>query len=224
MILKHLLGPFVKINRTYTIQGTRYLIFCLGPTLFVLLAVFLSAVPLAGQAELAGVIWEEKIEVASGGGYEEPWRMNESVYDYVDDPTVAINAQGGVGVAWADQSRKDIFFQLVTPDGKERFEEPVNVSGTPQIFSWLPRMVVTSTDAIKVFLLWQEIVFSGGSHGGEIFFARSTDGGKTLATSDLGPIYLQLRIFHRRCPLFGGFRPLHPQEQTFLVVSPKVRS
>ncbi len=27
-----------------------------------------------------------------------------------------------------------------------------------------------------------------------------------------------------RCPLFGEIRPLHPQQPTFLVVSPKVRS
>ncbi len=31
-----------------------------------------------------------------------------------------------------------------------------------------------------MYALWQEIVFSGGSHGGEIFFAKSTDGGKTF--------------------------------------------
>jgi hypothetical protein len=31
-----------------------------------------------------------------------------------------------------------------------------------------------------VYVLWQEIVFSGGSHGGEIFFARSLDGGVTF--------------------------------------------
>ena len=106
--------------------------------------------------------------------------MNESEYDYVDDPTVAIDAKGFVGVAWADQSRKDIFFQIYGPDGERRLEEPVNVSRSPQIFSWLPRMVISGRDASEVYILWQEIVFSGGSHGGEIFFARSTDGGKTF--------------------------------------------
>jgi hypothetical protein len=94
---------------------------------------------------------------------------------------VAINEQGFVGVAWADQSRQDIFFQIYEPDGKRRFEEPVNVSGSPRIFSWLPRMVIASGDARDVYILWQEIVFSGGTHGGEIFFARSTDGGKTFS-------------------------------------------
>ncbi len=147
----------------------------------IILAVFLCAVPLAGQAESVGVIWEEKIEVASGGGYQGPWRMNESVYDYLDDPTVAVNEQGFVGVAWVDQSQKDIFFRLYTPDGKEQLEKTVNVSRTPHILSWLPRMIVTSTDAIKVFILWQEIVFSGGTHGGEIFFAWSNDRGKTFS-------------------------------------------
>ncbi len=33
----------------------------------------------------------------------------------------------------------------------------------------------------------------------------------------------QQRKFERRCPLWPQFRLLHPQEQTFLVVSPKVR-
>ncbi|MBI4611060.1 MAG: exo-alpha-sialidase [Candidatus Rokubacteria bacterium] len=146
-----------------------------------LLAVVLSVVFALGQAHAPGVTWGEKIEVASGGGYRGPWRMNESEYDYVDDPTVAINERGFVAVAWADQSRKDIFVQMYAPDGHKRLEEPVNVSRSPRIFSWLPRMLITSTDTIEVYILWQEIVFSGGSHGGEIFFARSTDGGKTIS-------------------------------------------
>jgi hypothetical protein len=146
----------------------------------VLLAVALIAAPAFGQAGPSRVTWDEKIEVASGGGYRGPWRMNKSEFHYIDDPTVAINEQSLVGVAWADQSRQDIFFQIYEPDGKTRFEKPVNVSGSPRIFSWLPRMVIASSDASHVYVLWQEIVFSGGSHGGEILFARSTDGGKTF--------------------------------------------
>ena len=156
-------------------------IVCQGRGLCVLFAVALIAAPAPRQAGAAGGTWEEKIEVASGGAYRGPWRMNESEFHYVDDPTVAINEQGFVGVAWADQSRQDIFFQIYEPDGKRRFEEPVNVSGSPRIFSWLPRMVIASGDARDVYILWQEIVFSGGTHGGEIFFARSTDGGKTFS-------------------------------------------
>ena len=152
----------------------------MGRGLFVLFAVALIAAPAPGRADPSGVTWDAKIEVASGGGYRGPWRMNESAFNYVDDPTVAIDEQGFVGVAWADQSRQDIFFQVYEPDGKKRLGEPVNVSGSPRIFSWLPRMVIASGDAGGVYILWQEIVFSGGSHGGEIFFARSTDGGKTF--------------------------------------------
>jgi hypothetical protein len=107
--------------------------------------------------------------------------MNQSDYDYVDDPTVAINEQGSIAVAWADQSRKDIFIQIYEEDGKKRFQAPVNVSRTPQTFSWLPRIYYASRGAGNVYLLWQEIVFSGGSHGGEIFFARSIDGGKSFS-------------------------------------------
>ena len=146
-----------------------------------LLAVLLIAVFVLGQADPPGVTWGDKIEVASGGGYRGPWRMNESEYEYVDDPTVAINEQGFVAVAWADQSQKDIFFQIYAPDGRKRLLEQVSVSRSPRIFSWLPRMLITSTDAVEVYILWQEIVFSGGSHGGEIFFARSTAGGTTFS-------------------------------------------
>ncbi|MEE8220213.1 MAG: hypothetical protein V3R21_00495, partial [Woeseiaceae bacterium] len=146
-----------------------------------LLALALIATPASGQAVPSAVTWSEKIEVAAGGGFRGPWRMNESEYDYVDDPTVDINEEGFVGVAWVDQFRQDIFFQIYEPSGKKQFGEPVNVSGSPNVFSWLPRMRIASGDASEVYILWQEIVFSGGSHGGEIFFARSTDGGKTFA-------------------------------------------
>lgn len=54
-----------------------------------------------------------------------------------------------------------------------------NTPRSPAIFSWLPRVVMTGDG--HVYTLWQEIVFSGGTHGGEIFFARSTDGGANFA-------------------------------------------
>lgn len=124
------------------------------------------------------VHWDDKLEIDSGDAYQGPWRMNQSEFLYVDDPTVAINEDGVIGIAWADQARQEIMFQAIGPDGETQHAEPVNASQHPGIFSWLPRMVTTSG---KVFLLWQEIVFSGGSHGGEIFFSRSTDGGATFS-------------------------------------------
>ncbi len=151
-----------------------------SPRLFVPLAAALIGAPAPGQAEPSGVTWDEPIEVASGEAYQGPWRMNESQFHFVDDPTVAINEEGVVGVAWADQSRKDIYLQIYASDGAKRFEEPVNVSRTPRIFSWLPRTVIAGSDPSSVYILWQEIVFSGGTHGGEIFFARSRDGGRTF--------------------------------------------
>ncbi len=153
---------------------------CTDFALCVLLAIALIAVPIPGQADPFSVTWNKRIEVALGDAYQGPWRMNESEFHYVDDPTVAINDEGVVGVAWADQSRQDIFFQLYAASGEKRFEQPVNVSRTSDIFSWLPRMVITASNPSSVYILWQEIVFSGGTHGGEIFFARSTDGGKTF--------------------------------------------
>ncbi len=122
----------------------------------------------------------QPIEVASGDAYQGPWRMNESRFHYVDDPTVDIDRQGNVGVAWVDQSKQDIFFQSYAANGNRRLQAPVNVSKSPKIFSWLPRVITTSDAPRSVYVLWQEIVFSGGTHGGEIFFARSTDAGKTF--------------------------------------------
>lgn len=148
-------------------------------------ALFLSLVIVGSAPRQAAppndVKWNEKIEVASAGGHRGPWRMNESDYDYVDDPTIGLNEQGSITVAWADQSLKDIFIQIYEENGKTRFQAPINVSRSPQTFSWLPRLIYGSKSADDVYLLWQEIVFSGGSHGGEIFFARSTDGGKSFS-------------------------------------------
>jgi hypothetical protein len=132
------------------------------------------------------VAWEPPIEVASGDAQRGPWRMNESRFLYVDDPSVAIDDAGGVAVVWVDQARKDIFLQRYGADGRPRTAAPVNVSGSSDIFSWLPRLVVAGDEGEKVYVLWQEIVFSGGSHGGEIYFAHSADGGETFT----GPLNL----------------------------------
>jgi hypothetical protein len=84
---------------------------------------------------------------------------------------------------WVDQRRKDVFFQVYERNGKPRHKQPVNVSRSPEVFSWLPRLVLSPGHPSEVYVLWQEIVFSGGSHGGEIFFARSRDGGASFSQS-----------------------------------------
>lgn len=147
-----------------------------------LLALGLIAAPVEARAEPPVVVWDERIEVDSGTAFRGPWRMNASEFFYVDDPTVAITEENVVGVAWADQTRQNVFFQVYGPDGSPRFAAPVNVSRSPKIFSWLPRMVMAPDDGREVYILWQEIVFSGGSHGGETLFARSLDGGRTFDT------------------------------------------
>ncbi|MBA2662578.1 MAG: exo-alpha-sialidase [Bradymonadaceae bacterium] len=125
--------------------------------------------------------WQQPIEVATGDAQRGPWRMNESQFHYVDDPTIAMSDDGRVGVAWVDNRRQDIFFQMYDEAGDALLDEPVNVSNSPRIFSWLPRMVINATNSREVFVLWEEIVFSGGSHGGEIFFARSSDSGASFS-------------------------------------------
>lgn len=140
-----------------------------------------------GAALLAGngppvpssISWSEPIEIAAGGGTRGPWQQNDSRFQYVDDPVVAIDLDGNVAVAWVDQSRRDVFFHRVAADGKKRLG-PVNVSRTPAVFSWLPRLAIDGRNPDRIHVLWQEIVFSGGSHGGDIFVARSRDGGATF--------------------------------------------
>lgn len=125
-----------------------------------------------------GLSFEEPIEVARGDAVAGPWRQNESVFHYVDDPAVA--AEGGmVAVVWADNEAQDIRFQAFDANGEPMLDTPANVSRSPGTFSWLPRVVIAPP--LDVFVLWEEIVFSGGSHGGEIFFARSNDGGETFS-------------------------------------------
>src|SRR5688500_4170293 len=127
---------------------------------------------------LAMLVWHGSTEVAAGRGAIGRWHMTESRWDYVDDATVAIDEGGGIAVAWADQGQKDVFFRKYSAQGKP-LGEAVNVSRSPKIFSWLPRLALDAGG--HIFVLWQEIIFSGGSHGGEILFARSEDGGKTFS-------------------------------------------
>ena len=160
--------------------GKKTLVNWTVPKLAVLLTAALCVTPGSSCADSLPMSWGEPIEVARGKTIRGPWLMNESVWHFVDDPTVAITDQGNTGVAWVDHSLKDIIFQIYTTDGRARFAEPVNISRSPGIFSWLPRVIMTSGRPEEIYVLWQEIVFSGGTHGGEIFFARSTDGGKTF--------------------------------------------
>jgi hypothetical protein len=124
------------------------------------------------------IAWQEPVTVASGQAFAGPWRMNESEFHYVDDPSLALHGDGSPALVWVDNQRKDVLFQSFDATGRP-LASPVNVSRTPEVFSWLPRVVTAGQD--EVFVLWQEIVFSGGSHGGEIFFARSGDGGKSFS-------------------------------------------
>lgn len=142
-----------------------------------LLAAALAA--LAALAAAPSVDWERPADIATGGGEKGPWRQNASRYNYVDDATVAFGADGALHVAWVDQKRKDVLFQSLGQGERPRLAA-TNISGSPGTFSWLPRIAAAPDDAAKVFVLWQEIIFSGGSHGGDILFARSLDGGASF--------------------------------------------
>lgn len=141
----------------------------------------LPAIVIALAASTSLLAWHGSMEIAAGRGERGPWQQNESRYDYVDDPTVAINDRGDVAVAWVEQARKDVFFQHLPAGGTKQSGKPVNISRSPDTFSWLPRISLAPDEPRKIFILWQEIIFSGGSHGGDILFARSEDGGASFS-------------------------------------------
>lgn len=147
--------------------------------------VFVALVALAaaaGGAAPAGLAWQGSLEIAAGRAEQGPWRQNESRYDYVDDAAVAIDGTGGIAVAWVDQARKAVLLQRFSGAGAPQLAQPTDVSRLPATFSWLPRLAFAPDAVQQLYVLWQEIVFTpGGSHGGEIFFARSGDGGRSFA-------------------------------------------
>ncbi|HYD77796.1 sialidase family protein [Ramlibacter sp.] len=124
--------------------------------------------------------WSEPVELARGQGVRGPWQQNDSRYDFVDDPAVALAADGTAVVAWVDQARKAVLVQRRRADGRAE-SDPVLVAGQPEAFSWLPRLALAPDAPGSACVLWQEIVFSGGSHGGEMLLARSEDGGRSFA-------------------------------------------
>lgn len=138
----------------------------------------LLTLPLSINA--AAVQWAEPVEIAVGPGERGAWQQNDSRYDYVDDPAVAVADNGDALVVWVDQSRKAVFLTRVGA-GESRVREPINVSHTPDTFSWLPRIALHPRDSRQIFVVWQEIIFSGGAHGGDILYARSNDGGRTFS-------------------------------------------
>jgi hypothetical protein len=154
---------------------------CGNSSLTLILLVAAAALGAAPTTEAQAIAWRATIEIATGGGYRGPWRMNESDFRFVDDPGVALYADGSAAVTWVDQQRKDVLFRIYGPDGAPRLAQPANVSRSPKIFSWLPRVALSPRHADDVYVLWQEIVFAGGSHGGEIFFAHSRDRGRTFS-------------------------------------------
>jgi len=125
--------------------------------------------------------WQAPLEIARGAGERGAWQQSDSRYDFIDDPAVAWSPRGELAVAWVDQRRKAVLLQRYSADGKALLAAPVDVSRQPETFSWLPRLAWAPGDADRLHVLWQEIIFSGGSHGGEILFAVSDDGGLSFA-------------------------------------------
>lgn len=131
-----------------------------------LLMTVVISFPLCGSSagepgEKTNPAWNPPIEVATGNGHRGPWRGNNSEYDFVDDAAVAVNDHGYVAVAWADLPQLDLFLRLYAPDGTAVFEEAVNVSRSPEVFSWIPRLVMSdgaTPGEITIHAIWQDIV------------------------------------------------------------------
>lgn len=124
--------------------------------------------------------WQAPIDLAHGPGERGPWRQNESRFRYVDDGTVRFGANGTLYTAWVDQVKKDVLFQRRNAKGQAE-GPPLNISRSPETFSWLPRIATLPGQPHTVLVLWQEIIFAGGAHGGDIMLARSVDAGKSFA-------------------------------------------
>ena len=173
---------------SWTHEGTRLLgkkgLFGLAALAVLVVAaavVFAGSSDDAPPSDASSVEWASPVEVATGAARIGPWRMNESDWDYLDDPTLALTDDGTAGIAWVDQGAQEVFFQSIDADGNEQLETPTPVSQETDTFSWLPRMIIPADNPDTIYLLWQEIIFSGGSHGGDILFARSTDGGASFS-------------------------------------------
>lgn len=147
-------------------------------TRLLVVAMLLACVPVRSAPDMDTVAWLPVTEIANGGGTKGPWRQNDSQYDYVDDGAAAFMQGGRLAVAWVDQRRKEVLLRVLGPDGRGS-AAPVDVSRSPATFSWMPRIAAGGRDTLHV--LWQEIIFSGGSHGGDILYARSLDGGRSFS-------------------------------------------
>jgi hypothetical protein len=92
---------------------------------------------------------------------------------------VRFGANGILYSAWVDQTKKDVLFQRLDFGGRA-LDAPINISRSPDTFSWLPRIATVPGQPLVVLVLWQEIIFSGGGHGGDMLLARSVDGGASF--------------------------------------------
>lgn len=142
--------------------------------LFLFLALF-------AHSSTSLINWKEDRVVAEGRGIKGPWRQNDSNYHYVDDPTIALDKEGEIHIGWVDQTKKDVLFQRLSKEDLKPVSKPINVSNNSDTFSWLPKMAIAPDDPNHIYIFWQEIIFSGGSHGGEALFAQSKDGGKSFS-------------------------------------------
>ena len=121
--------------------------------------------------------WAPPIEIAKGGGYKGPWHQNESA-----STTSTIRRLRSTRAAVASLHGSTMTRKSALCSASSRAAAPAR----GQRIADADRVLVAAASRISprdpkhVFVVWQEIVFSGGTHGGEIYFARSLDGGRTF--------------------------------------------
>lgn len=132
---------------------------------FMALALLLAASPLA-PALAASLLWHGSTTIAEGRGERGPWQQNNSRYDYVDDPTVALNDQGDIVFARSE-------------DGGATFSPPMNLSnsvggdGKGRIIREIwhnGSLDLIAGPGGALYAAWTE-------YEGALWFARSLDGG-----------------------------------------------
>ena len=100
-------------------------------------------------------------------------------------PDIAVERDGGIDVVWADttsgETSPDIYFSR-SADGGKTWTQAADISNTPGA-STEPAVAISPDNSIHV--IWSDT--SKGDKNRDIYYASSTDGGKTWAKDPLLP-------------------------------------
>ena len=78
--------------------------------LFALAVALLPLLLVAAPGAPPPLVWHDEVQIATGRGERGPWQQSASRFDFVDDPSVALDERGNVAVVWVDQATKSVRF------------------------------------------------------------------------------------------------------------------